>query len=304
MKNGIMKEIKLVYPKVTIMNMVITPEIAKVFMLHNYPKNRKIRQSIVNAYADEMRNNRWNPMASYSDPILFNDKGIMINGQHRTQGCIEAGVPFETRVIFGIPDPDDTLYQLVDNGTPRRTADVIDIPNANSVASIAKVYIALKDGNAPLLSSLQGKMSSEKNKNHNVSKSQIIESIEENTAYFEEIHSLGRKLASPFGRARGTFSDVLTLINFVGRGDKLESFVSEFGSDVPTNATIISCKSYMTKCFCSNNYDTSPKWIVGTILAAYENYRNGTAVGCFNQVQKYLSRYDKYLTEARNNKHD
>lgn len=290
--------LQLIYPEETTTTMTITPEIAKVFLLHNYKKNRKIRKSKVLAYANDMKNHRWDPRASINDAILFDDHGIMKNGQHRCTACIISNEPFETRVIFGIHDPDDTLYQVVDNGCPRRAADVIDIPNANAIASIAKVYIALNEGSAPLISSLQGKLLAEKVSSH-VTKSQIVESIEENSDYFQEVLALGRKLSSPFGRARGTFNDIVTLINFVGRGDDLQAFADEFSSDVPNDPTVIACKSYMTRCFCSNTFDTSTRWVIGTILAAYENYRNRTVASCFNKYAIYISRYDKFISETR-----
>jgi len=197
--------IKLVYEEETTKTMLITPEIAKIFKSHNYLKNRKIRRSKVNAYANDMRNNRWNPMSSYGDPILFDDKGIMKNGQHRIEACIEANVPFETRVIFGIHDPDDNLYQVIDNGCPRRTSDVIDVPNANSIASIAKVFIALNEGVAPLASSLQGKISVEDHVISNVTKSQIIKSIEENSEYFQENSYSWKKIGNSFWKSERNF---------------------------------------------------------------------------------------------------
>lgn len=295
---------KLAYNTKTEQILTITPETAKLFLEHNYPKNRSLRASTVASYANDMKAGRWNPeLSTISEPITFNTDGYMTNGQHRCHACILSNSIIVSKVIFGIYDPDGTLYNLMDSGCPRRAADALDIPNANSVASIAKVYIALKEGTAPLMSSLQGKVSVGKyggiSVNPTVTRSQIVEYVNSSLDFFEKMHVLGRKLASPFGRARGTFCDVLTLISFVGRDDCLESFVFEFSSDVPSNPTIVACKSYMTKCFISNTFDTSTRWIVGTLLCAYENYRNGVTTSCFNKASTYVSKYDEFVAQAR-----
>lgn len=295
---------KLVYKTKTEMILTITPEIAELFLSNNYPKNRCLRASTVASYANDMKAGRWNPgLSTFSDPIIFNTDGYMINGQHRCHACLMSDTPFVSKVVFGIYDPDGTLYNLMDSGCPRRASDALDVPNANSVASIAKVYIALKEGTAPVMSSLQGKVSLGKygsaNANPTVTRSQVVEYVNSNLDFFEKMHNLGRKLASPFGRARGTFCDVLTLISFVGRDNCLEAFVLDFGSDIPSNPTIVACKSYMTKCFCSNTFDTSTRWIVGTLLCAYENYRNGVVTSCFNKASSYISKYDEFVEQTR-----
>lgn len=295
---------KLAYDTRTEKMITITPEIARLFLDNNYPKNRSLRASTVVSYASDMREGRWNPELSIiSEPIVFNTEGKMTNGQHRCHACIVSNSTIVSKVIFGVYDPDGVLYNLMDSGCPRRAADALDVPNANSIASIAKVYIALKEGSAPLMSSLQGKISigryGRASADVRVTRSQIAEYVNSNLDYFEKIHTLGRKLASPFGRSRGTFCDFLTIVTFVGRDDCLESFVLDFSSNVPKNPTIIACKSHMTQRFISRNFDTSTRWIIGTLLNAYENYRKGKVTGSFNKVDTYISEYDKYVDQAR-----
>ena len=296
-------KIRLQYDSRTDKIITITPEIAKHFLEHNYEDNRNVRQYKVHQYANDMARGRWNPQIStIQDPIVFNDNGIMENGQHRCLACIASGASFTSKVVFGIHDPDGEIYNKLDNGSARKTADFVKSPNANSVASIAKIYIALSEGNAPLLSAIQGKMTTSKKGAYVPSRDTILESFKEHSSYYQKIHSMGTKLASPFGRNRGDFKTAVLIIDFVGRGDVLEDFVDDFGSSNSQNPSVIACKSYMTRCYCSNNFSTSGRWVIGCILAAYEYFRTGKASSCYNKPLTYIDKYDKYLEEVRNNK--
>jgi hypothetical protein len=295
-----MANMNLKYRTLTEKVLNVTPELASWFMENNYSNNRKVRATKVSQYASDMKEGRWDKRISMiQDPIIFNTSGYMENGQHRCLACIQSGSSFETRVLFGVYDPDGSLYRSMDNGCVRNTADLVDVPNANSVSALARTYVALSEGDAPLLSAIQGKMTVVKKKITTPSKARIIETINEKTELFEKIHSLGIKLASPFGRQRGAFKDAVLLIEFVGRGDVLEEFTEDFGSSISTNPSIIACKSYMTKCFCNKNFDSSPRWVLGCVLSAYEHYRSKTTASCYNKLEAAYEKYDKFLKEAR-----
>ena len=287
----------LKYLNETPVDMEITPDIAALFLEHNYYDQRRKRPSDIARYANDMKNGRWHEYIShYQDPIMFNREGFMINGQNRCYACIEAQTPFRTRVLFGVNDPNGDVYRHLDGGAARIAADFIVTANPKSVAARAKVYIALKEGDTLLASAIQGKTSSDKRVC--ISRDQIIKVADQNAVYFERIVNMGNKLASPFGRQRGAFADAVLVIDFVGRGDVLEAFVDDFASANSQNPTIAACKSYMTKCYLGN-HETPEKWVIGVILMTYENYKNKKVVGTFGRWSDYFDRYDKYLSKAR-----
>lgn len=122
----------------------ITPAVAAV-MLSKNPANRPIKKGHVEAMARDMANGRWQ---TNGDAIRLNGDGSLIDGQHRLTACVEAGVPFETVVISGLPS---NVRATIDGGAKRTHGDrlaMIGIANANTVASITRLVagIALNKG--------------------------------------------------------------------------------------------------------------------------------------------------------------
>lgn len=279
---------------------LLTPELAKDYLSHNYIKNRTLRPSNLSKLAGIINSGEWDPgLSSIQDPIIFNDSGVMINGQHRCLAVIQTNKPVHVWVQFGVHDPNMTLFQKLDSGCVRRSADYIDGGNANSCAAAAKIYVALSKGSAPLLSAIQGKKTVEKKASTDVSRAEIIEAYNADPDYFQNLHKLGRNMGILWRKNAGAFRTALMIIDFVGRGDYIDRFVEEFCSNASANKTIASCKGYMTKCFCDKNFNSNTKWIIGCILSAYDNYISGTESTCFNKTTQYISRYDKYLEKKR-----
>lgn len=97
----------------------ITPERA-VQLLENNPTNRRIRQTRVNLYAQAMARGEW-VITGETIKIGVNK---LVDGQHRLWACIEAGVPFQTYVVYGV---EDAVMAYVDSGLPRSMADVNEL---------------------------------------------------------------------------------------------------------------------------------------------------------------------------------
>jgi hypothetical protein len=84
---------------VTIEN--ITPEMAEKFLESNV-SNRKIRQHLVNTYAEDMKKGRW---AFTHQGIAIDSKGELVDGQHRLKAIIDSGVAVKMVVARNV-DPD------------------------------------------------------------------------------------------------------------------------------------------------------------------------------------------------------
>ena len=132
----------------------ITPKLAIDYLSKNRKNNRKLSVSVVNSYADDMKNGRWDDENGTS--IKFNIDGELVDGQHRLMACIRAGVPFGTIVMRGVSM---TAINTVDNGRARSAGAVFtinNIPNANNAASIVRSYLGLKNGRVVLTGTEQG----------------------------------------------------------------------------------------------------------------------------------------------------
>lgn len=72
------------------------------------------------------------------EPILFSDKGHMIDGQHRCRVCVDTGKDLTCLVLFGIPE---SSFKGVNVTAKRTGADTLRIGghvSATSLAAVAK----------------------------------------------------------------------------------------------------------------------------------------------------------------------
>ena len=98
---------------------LITPEGATVLIEERNHGNRRIHMTRVEEYASEIRDDRWKVNG---DTIGFRRDGKLNNGQHRLLACVQAGKPFATYVIMGLPNDS---FMTVDTGLRKTVGDLI-----------------------------------------------------------------------------------------------------------------------------------------------------------------------------------
>jgi hypothetical protein len=97
----------------------VTPAMATAWQAKNAACQRKLRQTIVDRYARDMLNGAWKLT---HQGIAFDNKGMLIDGQHRLAAIQKAGVPVKMVVVRDAPT---TAFDHVDIGFCRTTADVL-----------------------------------------------------------------------------------------------------------------------------------------------------------------------------------
>lgn len=105
--------------KPTFRTETITPERALKYLDRNVD-NRRLRESVVSRYAQDMAANNWELTG---DPIVFNTNGDLVQGQHRLYACVESEASFTTLVMRNAPL---SAYTVMDTGEKRTLADVLD----------------------------------------------------------------------------------------------------------------------------------------------------------------------------------
>lgn len=112
----------------------ITPDQASKYLEANQ-LNRNISSRTVNRYASDLRAGNWRLVG---DPIRFDHKGQLLDGQHRLHACVAAEVPLESVVVRGL-DPSDR--GVVDSGRKRTGSNVLEMAglthSATLMASVA-----------------------------------------------------------------------------------------------------------------------------------------------------------------------
>lgn len=101
------------------MVITITPEKAKTWLCTS-GKNRKVSQSHVRMLMREMLAGRW---CLNGQAITFNQRGQLIDGQHRLHAVVGSGCSIQSLVTFGIHDP--MAWETIDTNQRKRTSTVI-----------------------------------------------------------------------------------------------------------------------------------------------------------------------------------
>jgi hypothetical protein len=98
----------------------VSPAMARKYLEKNLPENRKVRMSTVAAYTRDMQAGRW--QLSHQC-IALNEKGQLIDGQHRLHALIQAGVTVPMYVAQY--QDGQGKFQILDGGAKRNAIDVL-----------------------------------------------------------------------------------------------------------------------------------------------------------------------------------
>lgn len=114
----------------------ITPAIAEAMLVHN-TNNRGLRRRRVSNLATEMSRKQW---ITTGEAIKFDVKGLLIDGQHRLEGCVAAKLTLKSQLIVtGLPE---TSYAVIDSGMKRTANDVLShsgIANSSAITPVARM---------------------------------------------------------------------------------------------------------------------------------------------------------------------
>lgn len=121
---------------------MVTPDVAREWIGFN-THNRRRSTGTITRYARDMKSGNWDYTA---DPIRFNGKGQLIDGQHRLLACIEADTPFKTLVVRGLPLD---VVERIDQGKVRTAGDHLSLrglDHSTYLAAAARQLLNIKRG--------------------------------------------------------------------------------------------------------------------------------------------------------------
>jgi hypothetical protein len=104
---------------------------AKAWYEKNVPHNRGVRPQVVAAYARDMLAGKW---VVSGDPIRFDVKGNLIDGQHRLKAIIEADIPVK---MFAVRDVPEEAFLVLDSGIKRTMGDELTFAGEKNAVALA-----------------------------------------------------------------------------------------------------------------------------------------------------------------------
>lgn len=122
------------YPSVSVSIETITPEMAEK-MLGTNIRNRDINDTTVVMAA--LRNDEWELNGA---TIVFDENGILRDGQHRLYSCVKTGKPIDTVVVRGVKGESQIT---MDTGTRRALRDYTKMRGYKDYSVVATLGLAL-----------------------------------------------------------------------------------------------------------------------------------------------------------------
>jgi hypothetical protein len=118
---------------------LVDPATAAAWLKKVPEHQRNVRAAVAALYAKDMSEGTWLCSQAHS-PLAFNERGEMIQGQHRLRGVALSGTSQWFYVVRGVTD---AVTATLDNGIKRSGGDVLTLAgylNGSQIATIAGTY--------------------------------------------------------------------------------------------------------------------------------------------------------------------
>ncbi len=191
----------------------VTPTLAAAWLDKN-KINRTPKKATIDAYARDMLAGNW-PLTG--DGIRFLPNGDLLDGQHRLKACIQADVPFQTFVFYGV-EPGARNY--IDIGKSRSVRDMLAMSGVANNVVVAAVANNL----------LQMKRASGWRKTTKNTPAEILDMVDR--------HPLIQRSAHLATKCKGPPVSMLATVHYlaaeiVGKRDRVDEFLEVFRTGVP-----------------------------------------------------------------------
>lgn len=120
----------------------ITPEVAS-FMLSKNLYNRQLRPRVVERYAKDIIENRW--QSQTGETIKISTIGTLLDGQHRLHAIVKANKPVVMTIASEI---DESAFEVIDTGAKRTGGDALHfagVKNGQLLSGIIQAYNSLNN---------------------------------------------------------------------------------------------------------------------------------------------------------------
>lgn len=118
----------------------ITPELAAKYLERN-TNNRPLRKSHVAYLAHEMIDTKARKLEPHPSPIIFDENGVLLDGQHRLHAIIALGMPVKMIVEYGFHED---IFGWIDGGVGRSMADRTDGSIPRYIVPVVRTHMDVR----------------------------------------------------------------------------------------------------------------------------------------------------------------
>jgi hypothetical protein len=244
----------------------VTPAKAKQWMKLS-KHNRKISKTRVALYRRQIEEKKW---GLTGEPIIFNAKGHLVDGQHRLMACIEADTPFLTSVVRGVAAG---MQNLMGQGQARSAAQVLQM---NGMAYYAEFPAALRALHKVEYAEEHGCWPSPNAHNYMALTNPEILKLSGDESMAKMIATLKKSDARAFLKPVSLFVGVFHHLNSrnEARAKKfLEGLIN--GSDLEKNSPVLKLRNLLIKAANTTATRRTAPWKVAITLKAWNLWLSG-----------------------------
>lgn len=121
----------------------IDPKAAAKIIAETNTRNRPLSKKAASRIGNVMTDQEY---ALTGDTIKFSETGVLLDGQHRLEGCAQQDRPIVTHIVFGLKDD---VFDVLDQGKKRTPGDILALSGFSDytvVASAVSWVLRLQNG--------------------------------------------------------------------------------------------------------------------------------------------------------------
>ncbi len=223
--------------------------------------NRRPRKQLISQYAKDMQEGLWR---FTGEPLIFDSKGHLKDGQHRLLALMKAGITMQFLVVRGV---DTEAQKYMDSGARRLAQDALTLNGHEhdnvSAANIARSVLYFQSGVRP-------------------SQAAVVDFAEKNIEELDQCGRIGRDIRNKIGGSVAVYGAAYWYLSKIDSAKAQEFMVSlETGENLTSDDPRLKLRNYIVRTAtiaASRSNTRTFKGELGVIFKAWNAWRTGKEI--------------------------
>lgn len=248
----------------------VTPELAKNYLKFN-DKNRKISEKNLLFLIKEMLSGRF---TENGESIVFDNYGILKNGQHRLTAIVKSGMSYNIPIVRGVKS---NVMPTFDTGKNRSASDILYLNGFKQATNIASLINSI---NTFVIKNNKSSISRGSNtRGYKITNQEVLEYCQNNYDWLLEIVKNSQKIYNSSTTPKVLNASQIGLIAYIIGGENPNKKVYDFlNNAIGLSRTMETATSYLYTKLYNSKINKEPMnfyWVLGMSIKAYNYYIEG-----------------------------